>query len=37
MSEKGHDLELSDEQREEVRLMLEKFGAKKDKQKKQKQ
>jgi hypothetical protein len=37
MSEKGHDLELSDEQREEVRLMLEKFGAKKSKQKKQKQ
>lgn len=37
MSEKGHELELSDEQREEVRLMLEKFGAKKDKQKKQKQ
>ena len=37
MSEKGHDLELSDEQREEVRLMLEKFGAKKDKQNKQKQ
>ena len=35
MSEKGHDLELSDEQREEVRLMLAQFGAKKDKQKKQ--
>lgn len=32
MSEKGHDLELSDEQREEVRKMLEKFGAKKQKQ-----
>lgn len=37
MSEKGHELELSDEQREEVRQMLEQFGAKKDKQKKQKQ
>lgn len=37
MSEKGLELELSDEQREEVRQMLEKFGAKKDKQKKQKQ
>ena len=32
MSEKGHELELSDEQREEVRKMLEKFGAKKQKQ-----
>lgn len=37
MSEKGHELELSDEQREEVRKMLEQFGAKKDNQKKQKQ
>ena len=37
MSEKGHDLELSDEQREEVRQMLAKFGAKKDKQKEIKQ
>lgn len=36
MSEKGHELELSDEQREEVRLMLEKFGTKKTNQKKQK-
>ncbi len=36
MSEKGHELELSDEQREEVRKMLEKFGAKKDKQASQK-
>tara|TARA_B110000003_G_C16321802_1_gene407125 strand:+ start:121 stop:573 length:453 start_codon:yes stop_codon:yes gene_type:complete len=32
MSEKGHELELSDDQREEVRKMLEKFGAKKKKQ-----
>jgi len=37
MSEKGHELELSDAQREEVRQMLEQFGAKKEKQKKQKQ
>ena len=37
MSEKGHELELSDEQREEVRQMLAKFGAKKDKQKEIKQ
>lgn len=36
MSEKGHELELSDEQREEVRRMLEKFGAKKKKQATQK-
>ena len=33
MSEKGQNLELSDEQREEVRQMLSKFGAKKKKQK----
>lgn len=33
MSEKGTNLELSDEQREEVRQMLATFGAKKDKQK----
>jgi hypothetical protein len=33
MSEKGTNLELSDEQREEVRQMLAQFGAKKDKQK----
>ena len=33
MSEKGHELELTDEQREEVRQMLSKFGAKKKKQK----
>ena len=33
MSEKGSNLELSDEQREEVRQMLATFGAKKDKQK----
>lgn len=37
MSEKGHELELSDEQREEVRQMLAKFGAKKEKQKEIKQ
>tara|TARA_B100001059_G_scaffold147213_1_gene147090 strand:- start:990 stop:1439 length:450 start_codon:yes stop_codon:yes gene_type:complete len=37
MSEKGQELELSDEQREEVRLMLEKFGAKKEKQQQQSQ
>lgn len=37
MSEKGSELELSDEQREQVRKMLEQFGAKKDNQKKQKQ
>ena len=37
MSEKGHELELSDEQREEVRKMLEKFGAKKKKQASQQQ
>ena len=36
MSEKGNHLELSDEQREEVRMMLEKFGAKKEKQASQK-
>jgi hypothetical protein len=36
MSEKGHELELSDEQREEVRRMLEKFGTKKEKQASQK-
>lgn len=36
MSEKGLELELSDEQREEVRKMLEKFGAKKEKQQEQK-
>ena len=35
MSEKGSELELSDQQREEVRQMLEKFGAKKEKQSKQ--
>ncbi len=35
MSEKGLELELTDEQRENVRKMLEKFGAKKDKQSKQ--
>ena len=33
MSEKGSNLELSDEQREEVRQMLATFGTKKDKQK----
>ena len=33
MSEKGINLELSDEQREEVRQMLAKFGTKKEKQK----
>jgi|TARA_B110000091_G_C13796069_1_gene467890 hypothetical protein len=33
MSEKGTNLELSDEQREEVRQMLAQFGNKKDKQK----
>ena len=33
MSEKGSHLELSDEQREEVRQMLAKFGSKKEKQK----
>ncbi len=33
MSEKGTNLELSDEQREEVRQMLATFGAKKTKQK----
>ena len=37
MSEKGSNLELSDEQREEVRQMLAKFGAKKEKQKEIKQ
>lgn len=37
MSEKGQNLELSDEQREEVRQMLSKFGAKKKKQKETKQ
>jgi hypothetical protein len=36
MSEKGSHLELSDEQREEVRKMLEKFGTKKEKQASQK-
>lgn len=35
MSEKGVNLELSDEQREEVRKMLEKYSGKKTKQKKQ--
>ena len=35
MSEKGSELELSDEQREAVRQMLEKFGAKKEKQSKE--
>jgi hypothetical protein len=35
MSEKGAELDLSDEQREEVRKMLEKFSGKKEKQKKQ--
>jgi len=33
MSEKGTNLELSDEQREEVRQMLAQFGSKKEKQK----
>jgi len=33
MSEKGTNLELSDEQREEVRQMLAQFGNKKEKQK----
>jgi len=33
MSERGTNLELSDEQREEVRQMLAKVGTKKDKQK----
>ena len=37
MSEKGANLELSDEQREEVRKMLEKFGSKKEKQASQKE
>lgn len=37
MSEKGVNLELSDEQREEVRKMLEKYSGKKEKQKKQQQ
>ncbi|MDA7839015.1 hypothetical protein N9A45_01655 [bacterium] len=37
MSEKGHELELDDDQREEVRKMLEKFGAKKKKQASQQQ
>ena len=32
MSEKGQNLELSDEQREEVRKMLEKYSGKKKKQ-----
>jgi len=36
MSEKGKELELSDEQREQVRQMLEKFGAKREKQASQK-
>lgn len=36
MSEKGANLELSDEQREDVRKMLEKFGTKKKKQASQK-
>ena len=35
MSEKGTNLELSDDQREEVRKMLEKYSGKKTKQKKQ--
>ena len=35
MSEKGHNLELSDEQREEVRAMLEKYSGKKKKQEQQ--
>lgn len=33
MSEAGHELELSDEQKEEVRKMLEQFSGKKEKQK----
>lgn len=36
MSEKGTNLELSDEQREEVRKMLEKYSGKKKEQKKRK-
>ncbi len=36
MSEKGLELDCSDKQREEVRKMVEQFGAKKDEQKKQK-
>jgi len=36
MSEKGQNLELSDEQREEVRKMLEKYSGKKKKQTQQK-
>lgn len=36
MSEKGANLELSDEQREDVRKMLEKFGTKKKKEASQK-
>tara|TARA_B100001559_G_scaffold304257_1_gene293557 strand:+ start:537 stop:995 length:459 start_codon:yes stop_codon:yes gene_type:complete len=35
MSEKGAELDLSDEQREEVRKMLEQFSGKKEQQKKQ--
>jgi len=35
MSEKGANLELSDEQKEEVRQMLEKYSGKKTKQKQQ--
>lgn len=37
MSEKGHELELTDEQREEVRSLLSKFGGKKTKEKKRRQ
>ena len=33
MSEKEHELELTDEQREEVRSLLSKFGGKKTKEK----
>jgi len=37
MSEKGHELELTDGQREEVRSLLSKFGGKKTKEKKHRQ
>lgn len=37
MSEKGHELELTDDQREEVRSLLSKFGGKKTKEKKRRQ
>ena len=36
MSEKGSNLELSDEQREQVRMMLEKYSGKKKEQKQRK-